>query len=76
MGTRATSQPTRETPHNHWTMARNVELLFEMLLRRTVSVKERVSEVIRSEEAREAYEKLLDPFGYRLNVMEMLLDFT
>jgi len=48
---RATSQPTRETPHNQWTMARGVELLFEMLLRRMVSVNERVSEVIRFEEA-------------------------
>jgi len=51
MGTRATSQPTRETPHSHWTMARDVELLFEMLLKRMVSIKERVSEVIRFEEA-------------------------
>jgi len=75
MGTHATSQPTCETPYNQWTMARNVELFFEMLLDRMVSVKEMVSEVIRFEEAREVYERLSDPFGYRLNVMATLLDF-
>jgi len=75
IGTHTSSHPSHETPYNPWTWEKNVQLFFELLSAGLVSVKDLITDRYKWTEAEEAYRRLLDPLGERLQVLGVLLDF-
>ena len=75
IGTHTSSHPSHETPYNPWTWEKNVQLFFELLSAGLVSVKDLITDRYKWTEAEEAYRRLLDPLGERLQALGVLLDF-
>ena len=75
IGTHTSSHPSHETPYNPWTWERNIQLFFELLSAGLVNVKDLITDLYKWTEAREAYERLLDPLGERLQSLGVILDF-
>jgi len=75
IGTHTSSHPSHETPYNPWTWEKNVQLFFDLLSAGLVSVKDLITDRYKWTEAEEAYRRLLDPLGERLQALGVLLDF-
>jgi len=75
VGTHISSHPAHETPYNPWTMERNIQLFFELLSAGLVNVKDLITDRYRWTEAKQAYQRLLDPLGERLQSLGVILDF-
>ena len=63
IGTHFTSHPNHETPYNPWTVGRNIELFFDLILSNKVNVKKMITHRYPWMRIGEIYKKLLDPFG-------------
>ena len=75
IGTHTSSHPSHETPYNPWTWERNIQLFFELISAGLVNVKELITDRYKWTEAKEVYQRLLDPLGERLKVLGVILDF-
>ena len=75
IGTHTSSHPSHETPYNPWTWERNIQLFFELLSARLVNVKDLITDRYKWTEAKQAYQRLLDPLGERLQALGVILDF-
>jgi len=75
IGTHTSSHPSHETPYNPWTWERNIQLFFELLSAGLVNVKDLITDRYKWTEAKQAYQRLLDPFGERLQALGVILDF-
>ena len=75
IGTHTSSHPSHETPYNPWTWERNIQFFFGLLSAGLVNVKDLITDRYEWIEAKQAYQKLLDPLGERLQVLGVILDF-
>ena len=75
IGTHTSSHPSHETPYNPWTRERNTQLFFELLSAGLVNVRDLITDRYKWTEAKQAYQRLLDPFGERLQALGVILDF-
>ena len=75
IGTHTSSHPSHETPYNPWTWERNVQLFFKLISAGLVNVKDLITDRYKWTEAKEVYQRLLDPLGERLRVLGVILDF-
>ena len=75
IGTHTSSHPSHETPYNPWTRERNTQLFFEFLSVGLVNVRDLITDRYKWTEAKQAYQRLLDPFGERLQALGVILDF-
>lgn len=73
IGAHESSHPIFETPYNPWTKRKNIKLFFELIKARIVNVKDLVTHKYPLSEAKNVYEKLLDP-AERLNMLGILFD--
>ncbi len=75
IGTHFTSHPSYETPYNPWTVKRNIELFFDLILAGKVDVKKLITHRYPWTELGEVYRRLLDPLGDRLQYLGIILTY-
>jgi len=75
IGTHTSSHPSHETPYNPWTWERNIQLFFELISAGLANVKDLITNRYKWTEAKQAYQRLLDPLGERLQALGVILDF-
>jgi len=75
IGTHTSSHPSHETPYNPWTWERNIQLFFELISAGLANVKDLITDRYKWTEAKQAYQRLLDPLGERLQALGVILDF-
>jgi len=75
IGTHTSSHPSHEISYNPWTWERNIQLFFDLLSAGLVNVKDLITDRYKWTEAKQVYQRLLDPLGERLQALGVILDF-